>query len=344
MRRTIVLALVLFIAGSAYAAKRRSVAPGGRCSPGGLISFFVNATVLALDDTHVYYFDDLSGTFQRAPKAEQLPSFSGEVLAELEFNDVVTNMTMDATHIFFTAYEAPTSIPSTFPPNKLYSLPKSGGTPALLASNLLFPRTLQTDATHVYWADLGTISFSTGIASDGKIERVAKDGTGRLTLAGDLSAPFGIVLDGDGVIFIETGLAEDDPSLGLRRVAKSGGTVTDVRDNAIALGLEIAGDDLYFVGEDMTSDVFGLLRMPKSGGTPVVLFQDEAIAGKPYYYDGQLYYVTENEDEERFLWAISASGGTPRLLSTDYVDPETLAIDECYVYYLGFGNVLYVRR
>lgn len=342
MRRTIALVLILVAAVSVDASKRRAAAPGGRCSPGGWLSpLFSDIEGVAIDATHVYFFDDFPmNAIQRIPKGGGEP----ETLALLPSQEGFTTLTVDDTSVYYMTFQVPPGIPSTLPPSNLYSVPKTGGTPVLLTTDVRFPFMLQTDATHIYWASLGTVSLSGGVASDGKIERMAKNGTARLALADDLSAPTALVLDGGDVIFNETGLARDDLSTGIRRVPKDGGPITDVRDGVIAFTLAAAGNDLYFAGGDTASAVFGILHMPKTGGTPAVILDDESISAGPIVHDGQLYYVTEDEDEETFLRAVPATGGASRLLAKGPIDTEAMAVDDCYVYYTALGTLLYVRR
>src|SRR5439155_8332085 len=106
------------------------------------------------------------------------------------------------------------------------------------------PQQLAVDDHSVYWASLGTVIDDPKFASDGKIERVEKDGTGRTTLASGLSGPTSVAVDDAFVYFAESGLAQGNASKGVRRVPTNGGTVQRLYDNPVDL-LALNGDDLY---------------------------------------------------------------------------------------------------
>lgn len=339
MRRTFAVAFILLAALSADAAKRRAVSPGGRCSPGGFITNAF-AVGLAVDATHIYYHDELTNTVRRISKD------GGQSTALVSLgSDSYTAMILDETHVYVAAFELPEDL-TAFPPANIRSVPKAGGTSTVLATNVLFPYQLAVDATHVYWTSVGTFDFiEEEIESDGKVERVAKNGTGREVLVDDLSGPLGLVLDGNDVIFSESGLAVDDVSAGLRRVSKTGGPVTHMNEDTVAAAIVVTGNDLVFYGGSAVTFSNGLFRMPKSGGTVTELIEDEFIVGEPRVRDGKVYYLTADEENEIYTISyVPLTGGAPSVAVTADFGTEDFELDDCAIYYATFDAILAARR
>ena len=190
---------------------------------------------------------------------------------------------------------------------------------------------VRVDATHVYWVSLGTYNGTTdSFAQDGKIERVRKDGTGRETLVSSLSAPYDLLLEGDNVIFSETGLASGPVKFGIRSVPKSGGSITHLQDTHLAGDLVERSTELVFYGQDATSETIGLFRMPKSGGTVTLLVDDEDISGGPRIVENQVYYAV---DEDRIL-RVPVTGGSPvTVVVNELWQSGDFEVDSCGLYF-----------
>ena len=210
----------------------------------------------------------------------------------------------------------------------LYKVPKSGGTPTRLATNLPAPLEVRVDATSVYWASLGTIVAQT-LNADGFIERMAKDGTGRTVLADKLNAPFTLVLDASDVYFDETGLAEGNVNAGLRRVSKSGGPMTTLVDGLPVVAIATSGSDIFYSAIDVTPALF---RLSKAGGPPALLI-DQFLALTIILEDSLVYAMGLNINAEALILAVPATGGAIRTVRTTSGDSFSFALDDCAVYY-----------
>lgn len=334
MRRSFAIALLLVAAVSADAAKRRAVSPGGSCPAGATLATDVIVFGMAMDATHVYFHEDSENTIRRVAK-------SGGESVEIYYLDFESfaAMAIDDTHVYVAAFELPAGFNA--PPARIYAIPKDGGEPEVLASNVLLPFELVVDDTHVYWSSAGTLNFVTELLeSDGRIERVQKDGSGRQTLVADLSVPLGLVLDGDQVIFAESGLARDDFSAGLRRVAKDGGPVTHILEGPSVLNVALSGDELFFlVINPVSQRATGLYRMAKNGGGLTTLLESSALAGGPRVRDGKVYYLTSAVVGDTISY-LPTGGGAPTVLVNTLLGTDDFEIDSCRVYYATFTDEL----
>lgn len=335
-RRVSYALLALFLLTLPLAAaptKRRAVTPGaGRCVYGTLdADAFVFP--LAIDATHVYYIDDFDLTLYRVPK-EGGPRL---MLASLR-SVLVTSMVMDATDVYLATI--PDTFTSTPPPGSISVVSKQGGTRRTVASNVIVPTSLEVDATHVYWVSAGTINFETEtILADGKIERIRKDGTGREALAQSLSGPVSLVLDANDVFFSESGVGTGNSSRGVRRVAKSGGSVTQVQSTHVADVITQSTTDIYFYGASGDFQQSGIFRVPKGGGSVQLVAADDffAIGGGPKVFNEFVYFVAfDLGDFADTLYRVPLTGGTPVAVHSDIWNDYDFELDECAVYY---GNV-----
>jgi len=327
MKRRIAAALVsLLVAVPLFAAKHRAVSsPGNKaaCNYGVLDpAAFVSA--IALDGTHVYYLDDVDSIIYRVPK-------SGGARQQLaEFPEaLITAMAVDDTNLYVATIVG--DFNASIPPGDIWAIPKAGGTPRTIASGVVFVTEIATDATHVYWVSVGTVKLDEEeILSDGKIERVKKDGSARQELASGLSTPGTVALDDTDVYFGELGAAVGNPSRGLRRVAKSGGSTTHVLDDYRVATIAISGNDVAFVGDSQTES--GMFRVAKSGGTVQKLVQDENIDSAPHIVAGQVYYITFPDEETDALMRVPLAGGEAVFLRAANASDSDFEVDECAAY------------
>jgi len=222
--------LVLVPAAHAQVHRRPSLPPvpqPGGCPPQATLVLGIYSADVEVDETHVYFTDDL-GAIYRMPKGS--PAFTNpELLGTIP--GFVNVMALDATSIYIITID---DVEGTN--GSLWSMPKGGGTPKLLAGSVLTPYRLAVDATSVYWISVGTPTSSSFLA-DGRVERMAKDGTGRKTLATNLNVPTSVASDGTNVYFT------DRSSTSVMRIGREGGPTTVVATRPSSQSIDVAVDD-----------------------------------------------------------------------------------------------------
>lgn len=328
-RRLWLCAILLILALPVFAARRRAVTPGDpdHCVHTTL-SRFAPAEMLAVDEEFVYVIGSFGG-IQRIPKL----GGDAEFLAFSLDDWLPLSMTVDATTLYLGVM--PTDAFFTKAPGAILTMPKSGGVPTVLAENVRAPFAIAADATHVYWAAAGTIDFAAGrIESDGKIERVLKNGTSRQALAEDLSGPLAIAIDATSVFFSETGFADDDPTTGLHRIPKSGGAIAELGTDIAAILLAVDGNTVVFFGGNETEG--GIAAIDKNGASPMrVLYAgeegvDESAGGAIRIADRRAYFVLQQDEEPADLvWVnIDAPNGLV-VAHEDVYFEDDFALDGC---------------
>jgi hypothetical protein len=280
----------------------------------------VIAVGLVLDGDSIYV-SDFFGAVVRVPK-------NGEPSQELFVSETVIPgpIAADATMLYFLGLNASTGMRS------VYSLSKAGGMPVVLATGIETPMAIAVDNQNIYWLDLGTLNGS-AFSPNGKVERVTKSGESRQTLASNLSAPLAMAIDSTDVYFGETGLALGTPSAGLRKVPKSGGTITKLTDGRAVTAIEIVGAEAFYASA-VTPDGSDpqITRMALGGGTSTVLYRD-LLALNLHVDDGNILIIGQETNEIGFLASIRTSGGPTRILRRAVFDSYDFAFDACAVYY-----------
>jgi hypothetical protein len=327
MKRQVAVALLsLVVAVPLFAVKHRAVSsPGNKAACNyGVLDPAVFVAAMAIDTTHVYYLDDVDSIIYRIPKN------GGTRQPLAQFPDTaITAMAVDDTNVYVATIVGDSD--TTLPPGDLWAIPKAGGTPRTIASGVVFVNEIAADATYVYWVSVGTVKFDEEvILSDGKIERVKKDGSARQELANGLSTPASVAIDDTNVYFGELGAAAGNPSIGLRRVAKSGGATAHMLDDYRVSGIAISGNDLVFVGASQTA--VGIFRVAKTGGTVTTLVQDENIDSAPHIIAGQVYYITLPDEASDALMRVPLAGGEAFFLRAANASDSDFEVDECAAY------------
>ncbi|MBI2391590.1 MAG: hypothetical protein HYV09_18525 [Deltaproteobacteria bacterium] len=278
---------------------------------GGVITYATRlqrANAVAIDDRWVYWTvqgrGGPDGFLMRAPKA----GGAVETLADrLRYPNEVL---VDDEAIYWVEFLA----------NRLWRLAKSGGPPIVRVSS---PHTFYgaaMDATHIYWADNGSLGSAIWRVSKsgGEPERVA-------ALEGSVGRP---VLDGSRVYF-HLGVSSEVNNI--VSLPKSGGTATTVVEKAFPP-----------IGVDDTS-VYLLLgatgpgvvtKWPKAGGatSPEILASDDIPWGSIALDDRHVYWGTYTA-----LLAVSKTGGEKRVLMSGQESVSAVAVDATRIYWTEYG-------
>ena len=322
MKRTALLLLVLSAAVPVFADHRRAVYPSAPGCAEAIIASPYFANDFAVDGEFLYFTDDVGGLF-RIPKA----GGSGPAAVAQLANSQILSIAVDAQKVYFVAV-------NDFAEDlfaDIYAVAKAGGSPALLLSGVITPFQLLVDDGNLYWNSLGTDNGE-DVLADGKIEKLRKDGTGRVALASDLSYPLSIALDGANVLFGETGIALGDPSAGLRSVPKAGGAVTNLTDGSPVIGIAAGPDAIYFGALSSTSLSGTINRYDRATRVVTELASEFSalpievqLAGDQVYY----YYLSDVDS----IRVVPAAGGTSRTLQSGIFTTPEFVVDGCALYY-----------
>ena len=326
MKRLGLCTLLLLAALPAFGARRRAVAPGdpNRCTfSGGPVAHATYPEYLAADATHVYWINE-NAELLRAPK---LGGTDPQLVTDL-FTFIPLSLAVDGDRVYIGVLPFSFTGPK---PGEILAVPKTGGAVTTLVQGVATPFGFAFDDEYIYWAATGTLDFEEEeILADGKIERARKsDGSGRQTLAQNLSAPIDVLVEGDVVYYGETGLAKNDPTVGLYRVPKNGGTIVTLDNHTASADLAFHGDSIIVWGGD-DDHLQALFRFKKDGSGKQVLLSDDNLSSGPQVVGDRIYYTTQSLDSEGYVlqW-IPATGGQPVSVLTDSF--VSLLVDECSI-------------
>lgn len=302
-------------------ARRRSVAPTQPCRP-GVIATQSGVSDIAADPANLYFGED-SGRVHRVAKSGG-PSTPLVTMSE----SWITFLAVDAIDVYFAARSRSTGLDS------IYAVPKSGGTPRLLLSDVLSAWEMVPDGDWLYLLAVGNLSHMPWPA-DGRVVRIRKDGSAVETVAGNLRAPLGMVIDGESVYFTEAGANPADPAGGVRRVSKSGGTVATVAPLAGAWTLAQDAENLYAVDISRGERNGAIHSVSKRDGSIRQLATGIAfeVIEPVEVFNGSLYFMNLLGSTRAQIEALPVTGGDRRIVAEfDWGFPQ-FVIDGCGIYY-----------
>lgn len=307
---------------SAPVRRRATLPPRPSPCADAVIASSVDVSWFALGGDTIFITDFNDGIL-RVPKSGGTPVR----LAPDPSLDIGT-VVVDDTTVYFLVADNDTT-------GSIYSVPRAGGIPRQLATNLPAPIDLKIDATSIYWLNLGTI-VGEDVAADGSVERMLKDGTGRQKIVGGLSAPSNIDLDATDVYYGETGFSTGNVAIGLSRVSKSGGTPAKLIDDTAVFAVALAGSDVFYSGAGLTD--LSVSRIPKAGGTRQTLIPDE-LGLNLVVHDGRLYVVAVDVTLSTLISSVATDGTGFRIVKVADLDSAAIAIDDCAVYYAAASSL-----
>jgi len=222
--------------------------------------------------------------------------FEVTTLVPNDGNNIPT-LGLNSTRVFFGRRAADGS-------SAIWSVPKSGGTPAKVAPGLL--AYIVADDSFVYWSD-GTAIYSAPV-DGGEASQLAVGNVGRLALD-DLGALYWIYVRN----FSQNGAIHRMQNR-VDAVLASGQN----QNSAVAVDATFA----YFTSAAANGTDRAIRRVPRAGGRveTVVTTSADAMALKVDFVN--LYYRESNGA----VWAVNKTGGKARLLSTGNAANNTLPI------------------
>jgi hypothetical protein len=243
-------------------------------------------------------------------------------------------------------------------------IPKTGGTPQVLAATRSEPRQLQLDGSHAYWAeDLPQVRAGDRI---GAIITIPKNGGEPVELARVEGEITGVALDAADVYFTTRSAVMRVPKTGgtpiqlassqwafaivadqqaayfadyqaetISRISKTDGTVTQLVGRQRGPRSLVAGQtSLYWITFDKR-----LMRVSKGGGTPVVVLEDVGAydaCTNALAVDATDLYVTACCDAGSYageIIRVPRGDGTPTILATEIYKPCNPVADDTGVYW-----------
>lgn len=206
---------------------------------------------------------------------------------------------------------------------------KSGGAMATLASGLGGINAVASDGTYVYWTEyvLATAAGAVKrVPVGGGVVEVLATGTPAGSVY-DVFFPGGIALDADFVYW-----GEHVGGGAVRRVAKSGGGVTDLGRGAGFGPTALAIQDGFLYGVDNTSGMAA--RLPVGGGSVEVLASGLANPSD-IALDAQALYTAELVGDTGRIVRVPLAGGAVTTVSSDLDNPRSVDVIGGRVYYPG---------
>jgi hypothetical protein len=234
----------------------------------------------------------------------------------LTFGDA-SCLAIDATNIYFT-----TAILTT---GQVGSLPKSGGTPKIIAMNQDRPTSIAVDATTLYWANVGPA---------GEIVALPLGSNSPTPLTNGEAGLASIALDTTSVYFTEVGAG--GPTGGSVKSVLKTGMVVQLLASGLNSPHELAVDatNVYW-----TSQVAGqVYRMPIGGaGSPTVIASGQTGVRGIALDVNRVYWANSGNGAAgggsiMFLGKVGAST-MPNTIVSNLTEPWLVALDAADIYW-----------
>src|SRR4029079_9432479 len=139
-------------------------------------------------------------------------------------------------------------------------------------------------------------------------------------------------LDGNNVLFGETGLAVGNPSAGLRSVSKSGGAVTALLDGLPVLAITSDANRIYAATFNVITSGASIVAVDRATKTATPLTTETALPLFARVVGDEIYYFLIG-DETDSIRAVPLTGGQSRTIREGTFATQEFAVDGCTIYY-----------
>jgi sugar lactone lactonase YvrE len=215
-----------------------------------------------------------------------------------------TRLALDATDIYFVDFNG----------GSIRRMPKSGGTPVVLATGQAANR-IAIDATDVYWTD----------ATKKMVMKVPKAGGNAVTLATLSGAPLGIGVDANNVY-----VCDQSVNGHIQSIPKGGGTSTAIA--AVPWPEELVIHSGYVYVTEVTNNG-ELVRVPVGGGATETLDTNLSNGDGITADSTSVYFTLLGNGQKGQVLSLSLGGGTHTVLASAQSGPRGIAVDATDVYF-----------
>jgi hypothetical protein len=297
---------------------------GGVCEAFVVMPALNGPTGLAVNGEHVFVADNANFEILRASKVD------GSGLKKIASSQpnvyFPQGVAIDPEYVYWANSASPGGSIKRCP------LDGCGAMAALeLAYPLDEPTNLVLDGPTLYWAE------HTG----GVVRKADKlDGANQVTLVPLSSgeSPRRIALDATHVFYTD----DSTNSAGLHRIAKAGGDPAYL-SNDRSTSVAVAGEDVFFSGGELGAGILYRLKkadlgQPGAAPTPfvtsLITAPIDAVADDRFIYLALMGYPDEKNGA---ILACPLNGDTPIALATGLISPDSIALDESFVYWSNYG-------
>jgi hypothetical protein len=258
-----------------------------------------DTSFVAVDDTGLYWTDQVAGTVNAVPLAGGLTT----VLAMGQAG--VDRLALDALYVYFTTNDS------------VLRVPKDGSAPPLTLAANQTPVGIAVDATRVYW---------TNYRGDGAIMMCSPAACMPQVFAANQPDPDTIVVDAVNAYWTN----HDTSNPAVVQMPLHGGTAISLVTGGSHYPLGIVADstNLYFSDNFTPGSVY---RVPIGGGSPAVALQSQN--GDPRFMavdDTRVYWADPSAGT---ITAVAKGGGTPVTIASGQDGALSVAVDACNVYW-----------
>lgn len=245
----------------------------GLASPGGI----------AVDATDVYWVD--FGVITPPGDVMKIPIGGGTpvTLATSSNNGTPHDIAIDASNVYWTDG------------NAVWQMPKSGGTPVMLAQGTLTSG-VAVDSSYVYWADEEG-GGDAGPTNSGMVLKTPIGGGTTVTIATGQNIPLGVQVDAASVYWVNQGDVTTADGTIMKAPLAGGSAVTLATGQDIVFDLAVDSTTVYWNDwgtqtANPPQTTGGLYSVPLGGGTPTTI----AAHVQPYdvVVDGTSLYASLN--------------------------------------------------
>lgn len=244
-------------------------------------------------------------------------------------------LVLDNSNVYWFEYDATNGAATG---GSIRTVPKAGGSVTTVVSGLRGVNNFVIDDSNVYWTEYDIVQ------GNGSIKTVPKLGGPVTVLA--TGTPPNLTTD----VFFPTGIAVDSTFVywtdfdgPIRRIPKSGGIAIDLSTagGGLRTAIDAGSTYLYANGGSNPGQGATIARYPLSGGAAQILATGVGSnsVGGIALDDQYLYGVAVDAAPKGSVFEVPIGGGAPIYVAPNQNDPQNVAIDANFIYYISQNRV-----